>query len=269
MKFVFLILKVLFRFSINLITLLLTPTISMNYSFSKWNRTLRRNMSSQHTVTHLFYKMTQIVMRNLHIMPCLHLILLLLVPLQLPVQTWQLHWFYYSWLFLNFETCFLLKILDLVVSLEMFLFSKAPPTTMLGWHSFNLFSWCSRFGILWMEHPFIQPPVPMKLKILGLTQITRHSMLFLFISKKTKPTTLHFLLFLIPLWQILPNFTLHLAPPASSIFSRKSWTGAWGGGDVSAEVAHIINLFGQLKGAGLTLPDNLHMCHVNLHWTRR
>ena len=41
-------------------------------------------------LTHLLHKVTQIAMRNLHLMPHLHLILLLLVPLWLPVQTWQL-----------------------------------------------------------------------------------------------------------------------------------------------------------------------------------
>ena len=48
------------------------------------------------------------------------------------------------------------------------------------------------------------------------------------------------------------------AQPDSFIYLGKSWTGAWGGGDVSAEVAHLIDLFAHLKGAGLDLPNNLH-----------
>ena len=84
--------------------MLKTLTISMNYFSSKWNRTSKRKVSFQHTMTHLvsrvkqasmklthlFHKVTQIAMRNLYLMLCLHLILLLLVPLWLPDQTWQL-----------------------------------------------------------------------------------------------------------------------------------------------------------------------------------
>ena len=204
----------------------------MNFYSLKWKSISKRKVSLKHTTTHLVHKMTRIAMRNLHLMPRLHLILLLLVPLRLPVQTWQL-------LILLFLAFF--RLWNMSSTKDSGSGSLAGKILVLKGTS-NYHTWLESIqSFLMMLKVWCIADRTSKYPATGNDEVKNtwfnldYQALGVIMLKKTfvPASQKHIILCLIPFpiphWQILLNSTPHLDQLDNFIYLGKSWTSTWGG----------------------------------------